>query len=246
MKVACLMPTYNRYPKVGYVVEEAVESFLRQDHPDRELIIHNDNPEQRLIFDHPMVRVINTEFRFPDLSSKIQFMIDNASKDCEAFARWDDDDIHLPWRLSMCLHRMREQGRVEWRASNHWFDPGKLSETLRPANNHVHSVWTRRCLELIGGKYPEKFSGYEDQAFNQALRKAKLPDGEIVPRLDIYYLYRWGTGGIHLSGPGGDAANLQRHYELIGKKKVTQTGDIIIQPRWRSDHVERAQIAATA
>ena len=81
-----------------------MESFLRQDHPDKELLILNDTPGQKLVFEHPQVRIFNAQRRFPDLSAKIQYMIDRAAGD--VFCRWDDDDLSLPWRLSYSLERL--------------------------------------------------------------------------------------------------------------------------------------------
>ena len=32
--VSCICPTYNRPPEYQHLVEEAIESFLRQDYPN--------------------------------------------------------------------------------------------------------------------------------------------------------------------------------------------------------------------
>lgn len=72
MRVSCLCPTYNRAPNLLHLVEEAIESFSRQDYPDKELIVCNDTPGQQLEFSHPQVRVLNVPERFATLSDKIQ------------------------------------------------------------------------------------------------------------------------------------------------------------------------------
>jgi hypothetical protein len=66
------MPTFNRYPALGWLVEEAVDSFLRQSDENCELIVCNDAPGQTLRFDHPRVKIINARQRFPTLSHKLQ------------------------------------------------------------------------------------------------------------------------------------------------------------------------------
>jgi len=242
-KISCIMPTYNRYPRSGYTVEEAVESFLRQDHQDKELLIINDTAEQPLVFNHPQVKIWNTDTRFPDLSAKIQFAIDNAAGD--VFCRWDDDDINLPWRLSLSLRRLQEGNNLEWRPRNYWFDPGTLKHNMGHGNSHVTAIWTRACLDAIGGVYPPKYSGYEDQAFNKAIADAGFPGGtERLPLEEVFYLYRWSTGGFHLSGAGGPPENLQRQYDNRIKEKVVQE-TIQIKPRWYYNHVERARVAAS-
>lgn len=240
--ITCIMPTFNRYPSLGWLVEEAVQSFLLQDYPNCELIIHNDSLENQLHYSHPRVRVLNTA-KFPDLSSKIQYCIEQGQGDY--FCRWDDDDINLPWRLSYSLPKVQARGDLEWRPKNYWFDVGHLSHNVGHANCHVTALWSRKCLELIGGVYPPKFSGYEDQAFNQALEKKGLPKGELIPKEDVFYLYRWSTGAHHLSGVGGSPENLQAHFDKLGKKELVKD-KFIIKPRWYRNHAERARMAAAA
>src|SRR2546429_75321 len=59
--VSCVCPTYAR-PEL---LEEAIESFLRQDYRGaKELIVLNDYACQTLELDHPEVRVVNVPKRF--------------------------------------------------------------------------------------------------------------------------------------------------------------------------------------
>ena len=52
------MTTYGR----ADMVEEALYSFLNQEYEgESELVIVNDYPLQKLIFDHPKVRIINLD-----------------------------------------------------------------------------------------------------------------------------------------------------------------------------------------
>ncbi len=239
MLISCLMPTYNRYPSMGFLVEEAVESFIRQDHQDRELLICNDTPGQLLEVHHPKVKVFNLQERLPTLSDKLQFLIDHAQG--EAFCRWDDDDISLPHRLSFSQRKLGD--KLEWRAGNYWWDTGTLTEVAHAGNTHVQSIFRRSCLDVIGGKYPPKLSGYEDQAFNKALVQAGFPRlGEVVAPGEIYYLYRWATGSLHLSGVGGPPENLQAHYDTLGTRPIA-TGVYKVQPRWRTNHLARVGFA---
>ena len=47
--------TYGRVS----TLEEAIYSFLQQDYPgEKELVIVNDYPKQKLIFDHPEIKII--------------------------------------------------------------------------------------------------------------------------------------------------------------------------------------------
>jgi hypothetical protein len=240
MLISCLCPTFNRYPALGHLLEEAVESFLRQDYPDRELIVCNDTPGQVLSCENPRVKVFNLPERFRCLTDKIQFMIDAAQGD--AFCRFDDDDISLPWRLSYSVAKLRDN--IEWRAENYWFDcpPEPLREVRGPGNTHVMAIWTREALNRIGARYPANLCGGEDQAFNRLLTAhGHAPRGDVIPADQMFYIYRWGTGSRHLSGKADySAADPHRaHYEEIGRQPITQ-GAFAIKPHWRRDYVALA------
>jgi glycosyltransferase involved in cell wall biosynthesis len=120
--VSCICCTYNRAPEYQHLVEEGIESFLRQDYPAdrRELIIHNDCPSQVLrpqvlrlgpgfIAVHEgdgswtyegvgKVRVYHSPRRIGSLGEKYNFAIQQARGDL--VCPWEDDDISLPWRIS--------------------------------------------------------------------------------------------------------------------------------------------------
>lgn len=239
--ISCLMPTFNRGPELAYLVEESIESFLRQDHPDKELIICNDTPGYRLHLPHNIrnIRTLNLSNRLPTLSDKIQLMITEAKG--EYLCRWDDDDISLPHRLALSLQKIG--GRLEWRSSNHWYDVGTLSETPNAGNSHVHSLWHRDVLKRFpGGVYPQKLSGNEDQTFNQLLVNAGIGNCDRIPREEIYYLYRWNTGSHHLSGLAGPRPGHQDHYDALGRE-ILNRGDRVLFPQWYSNHIARVQVA---
>ena len=165
-------------------------------------------------------------------------MIDAAPADANAFCRWDDDDLSLPHRLSYSLNKLGD--KLEWRAENYWFDNGELHEITGAANTHIMSLFTRECLEVMGG-YPAKHTGNEDKAFNAALGGCGInKSGEKIPTQDIYYLYRWGTGSRHLSGAGGTTDQLQQHWNNIGTLPVEQ-GTYEIKPRWYRNYIAYAE-----
>lgn len=228
MLISCILPTYNRYPSLGFLLEEAVESFLRQDHEDRELVICNDCPGQYLVFNHPQVRVLNLLTRFPSLGQKLQYIIEQCQGDY--LCRWDDDDISLPHRLSLSAARIR--GRLEWHPQNYWYMPGDiLYHDMSHGNTHISAIFTREVVELMNG-YPDGF-GDEDQKFNNNLARLQLLDNRcFLEPEEMFYLYRWGTGSQHLSGTG----HLEKAYNQIGKQPVTE-GTIQIRPHWRRDYV---------
>ena len=58
--ISVLTLTYKRH----HLLEEAIESFLRQKTEDCEMIVINDNPEVEYVFDHPQIFIINHNKRF--------------------------------------------------------------------------------------------------------------------------------------------------------------------------------------
>ena len=105
MKIACLMPTYNRIPHKQDLIEEALHSFLLQDYENRELIICNDTPNQRLHFADEIfgdkVVIQNLDERFSTLSDKIQFMIDSSDADAFCPVKMVYDQTDGSWSYSL-------------------------------------------------------------------------------------------------------------------------------------------------
>jgi len=100
--VSCICPTYNRCPDYQWLVEEAVESFLRQDYPAdrRELIVLSDAPGQELI----PPSGVTVQMKWPRVSSlgeKYNYGI--AVSRGDLICPWEDDDISLPWRISQAV-----------------------------------------------------------------------------------------------------------------------------------------------
>lgn len=92
--VSCLMPTADR-PRF---VPQAIRYFLRQDHPERELVIVDDGaePVAGLVPAHPRIRYLRLPRR-RSLGEKRNVACEAAAG--EILVHWDDDDWHAPWRL---------------------------------------------------------------------------------------------------------------------------------------------------
>lgn len=148
--VSCLMPTFGRLPDRRRLVEEAVESFLRQalHYPaDRmELVILNDCAGQTIELpsddwligvanlDPAWVRravvIHNTADRAPSLGEKRNRLTWLARGDI--LLPWDDDDISLPCRVLLSVAALYDMPRDEVQASgvgghsliHHYVNPG--------------------------------------------------------------------------------------------------------------------------
>ena len=93
--VSCIMPTYNRRPFVA----QAIAYFLRQDYPNRELIIVDDgtDPVGDLVPDDTRIRYLRLPYK-STLGAKRNLSCRQAQG--EIIAHWDDDDWMAPWRLT--------------------------------------------------------------------------------------------------------------------------------------------------
>jgi len=236
VKVSCILLTYNRPPEHLVLIEEAIQSFLLQDYPEKELVVLNDCPGQYLECDAPGVVVINVPKRFRTLGEKRNAAI--ALTDGSALLPWDDDDIMLPWRISMSVRRLTDADYFN--PARYWLmTPTKLHRAHPRGTAHGCSIFTRNAFDRIGG-YPHINIG-EDASFEWALRRTRSVTVVSGPELEIsdwYYVLRWGVGGAHLSAQG----NAEGRYEEIGRRPI-YPGRYLLRPHWEQDYTARTRAA---
>ena len=93
--ISCKCITYGRVD----LLEESIESFIKQEYPGKkELIIVNDYPLQKLVYNHPDVKIYNLDSTFSTIGEKENFAVSKCS--AEIIAVWDDDDVALPNHLT--------------------------------------------------------------------------------------------------------------------------------------------------
>ncbi len=245
--VSCLCMTYNRSPDKQYLIEEAIESFLRQDYPNKELIVLNDCPGQELVCDAPGVRIINLPERFAVARRQAQCRGPPLASG-ELLAIWDDDDISLPWRLTLS---------VELLGDADYFNPRRYWQTHRDGTfrpdgadiGHLTSLYTRTAFETVGG-YPSQ-SYAADTVFHDTLlatmeRVVEPSRGNVDLTIgQLYYIYRIGISPVHIS------IHAEGYYTYLGTLPI-QSGRFVLNPHWRQDYeaeiralVNEAQTVAT-
>jgi hypothetical protein len=233
--VSCISSTYNRAPNHQYLVEEAIESFLRQTYPNKELILMNDCPGQELVCDAPGVRVINVPERFSNYGDKLNAAI--ALSRGELIAPWDDDDINLPWRLALSVQRLGDADYFNPKRFWFWDNDGLRAEPMINVGHNL-SLYRRTAFETVQ-RYPPIGSGVDaalDAKFQKQVRCVGTPGGGLqdLTNDQLYYIYRWGHSPAHLSAAASEeerAANYQR----IGTRPV-QKGRYVLHPHWRTDY----------
>lgn len=240
--VSCICLTYNRPPDRQYLVEEAIESFLRQDYPNKELIVLNDCPGQELVCDAPGVRVINVSQRYPTLGDKHNAAIQMSQG--ELIAIWDDDDINLPWRLSYSVERLGSADYFNPRA--YWFIDGNGLHFDHPVGYaHNASLFTRAAFDAVGG-YPSINVGQDAEM--DGMLPAKMPNiidphrgAPKLTRGEWFYIYRWGVSPIHQSSMGVS----DETWRLIGERPIQQ-GVFKLDPHWREDYLAKTRALVDA
>jgi glycosyltransferase involved in cell wall biosynthesis len=229
MKVSCICPTYNRVAARPDLLEEAIESFLKQDYPaDKELIVLNDHPGQKIVYTGPQVKVVNYPVRFSTLGEKYNYAIREIAIG-DLICTWEDDDISLPHRLSLSVERIGNADYFNPRA--YYFACGGSIKLEYPAQGYAHncSMFTRKAFVTVGG-YPF-VSGPQDAHMDGLLRShCKVVDGLKFPE-ETFFIYRWGVSDMHLSGQA-DTQKAYNHYA----SEATKTGTYYLYPHWAHDY----------
>jgi glycosyltransferase involved in cell wall biosynthesis len=176
------------------VLDECVHSFLIQDYPgEKELVILNDYPHLELVYDSPNVKVINDKKRHSSLGAKRNACIERCEG--EIICVWDDDDIHLPHRISMNINKMSGHYYVMPNCHIYYSTNGMglVDFPLRGQAFFYKDLW-----KDVGG-YPRIEVG-EDWGFENKIRDANCFYQYTINPTRVDYIYRWGiTGSYHSS-----------------------------------------------
>lgn len=229
-KVSCLCPTFARTA----LLEEAIESFLRQDYEgEAELIVCNDFPAQTLRFEHPRVKMVNLPERARNLGVKRNATAQHATG--VYLLTWGDDDVHLPSRISRMVNfAMKHEVTFALEGSHFCLYGGKMAKnTHSTAGAHV----IEKNLYYHLGQIPEMSLG-EDVAFNNKVlshQKGVYKACDDPPQ----FIYRWSSGRPHISAfgaketdPYGRMLRLAEEAVNTGKEPA---GEIELKPQWRQD-----------
>jgi glycosyltransferase involved in cell wall biosynthesis len=141
--VSCVMPTRNRRPWVA----QAIRYFLRQDYPERELLILDDGEDHvpDLVPDDPRIRYVALD--------RPMILGEKRNRACELargaiIAHWDDDDWHAPHRLSYQVAELEGRG-AEMCGPNRvlFFDPvaGRAWQYEYPTGKRVWVAGGAMC-----------------------------------------------------------------------------------------------------
>jgi glycosyltransferase involved in cell wall biosynthesis len=239
-KISCYCATYGR----PWALEEAIESFIRQDYEgEKELIVLNDYTGHFLICDHPDVLVFNAPARITPLGQKFNETVALCTGDI--LFPWEDDDIYLPNKISYTIDHMQND-----------FFHTHLGFMEAPANTlvvsgnyfHCNMAFSRTLWDRVGG-YITIDRCELDINFLQRMKNAAGFTHHVIPPEDIFYIYRWGSvNSFHASGWGNTDVKVSDGAARIvaeqARKGIVPQGDYILQPHWSYDYITAAAHAA--
>jgi len=191
------------------------------------MVVINDSPDVKYIYDHPNVKIINTEFRFPSISKKLEW----GYKQCQNnyIYRLDDDDLLGPNSLGIVKNGVNIDADYDiYRSDSHYFFVNNKFEKLSDNINNGN-VYSKKYLDGI--KFPDK-SGDEDVDItfhhNAKIFTLKFPT----------MIYRWGMNTYHISGWGKQSSDtiLNNTDKLIRTK---ERGEIILNPHFKEDYYKQ-------
>jgi glycosyltransferase involved in cell wall biosynthesis len=228
-KVSCQCLTFGR----PGLLAEAVECFLRQDYPGpKELVVVNDQAGVILKIDAPDVRVFNLKKRVATVGGKRNFAAEKSTG--EILMPWDDDDIHLPWRISITIAEMTNHHY--FKAKRFWCLTDRKFKLERPGGGAPSMGAWSFDLFRRAGRYPEIQSGQDTEHQKAITRVAPdVLDIRYLPDDRVYYLYRWASGCWHLSGWGRGETGFNR--AAARAERDVRAGVHRVKPFWATDYV---------
>lgn len=233
MKYSVIVLSYGRVRHL----ENALACLLAQDYPDDfEILIFNSCVQQTLVFDNPLVKIINAKERPKTLGACRNAAIEAATG--THLIILDDDDACLSNFVSTFAKGFADGSQWIHHSSQFYAVGDTIKDIVRGTFNTV--AFTRDAW-LKSGKYAEQTVG-EDRSL--VGRITATCNGRIldIPEREVSAIYCWGHGDVyHVSGMGADTprnnsyaraeADLMRRL----RNKSEPSGTIILNPRMRCD-----------
>lgn len=235
--ISCKCITYGRVE----FLEEAIESFLRQKYDGKkELVIVNDYPLQKLVYDHPEIKIFNLCSTFATIGDKENFAVSQCEG--EIIAVWDDDDLALPNHLeNIATYFTKGTDLLHWNNGIFMMEQ-KIIKLTSLGNSGI--CYSKQIWQRLGGHYKQN-AGY-DMTFVLAIQDMGANIVRAIPPDNkVSWVYTWGGGSYHMSGQGTDTDDrpnvLVRHAFHIENLRIQgkiPTGKIHLSPNWKHDYVK--------
>lgn len=228
--ISALCITYGR----PHNLEEAIESFLRQDYPNKELIIVNDLAEQTLIFDHPQVKIFNFKDRFFSIGLKRNKSAELSSG--EILTLWDDDDIYLPWALSQFVIEFEQNPAVGLiKPDMAWVYIDNILEFRHGLAANI--AFTKKAFNDVGGfvniDLGEDINLLDRLVINLTPKRFKNLS---LRKEDYAFICVWHRDSYHLSDKENGIFGFTKVEQYVKSKLIEPL--VVLSPHWKHDYVE--------
>jgi glycosyltransferase involved in cell wall biosynthesis len=175
--VSCIMPTYER----RRYVPQAIQSFLHQDYPNRELIIVDDGQDPVGDLAQGLANVRYFHVARTSIGAKRNLACKQAAG--EIIAHWDDDDWYSPDRLryqaapiladKADVTGLENAFVLELPRGEFWTTEPQLHQRLFVGNVHGGTLVYRKDLWSQGLRYPEVNLAEDAWLLTRATRQGK-------------------------------------------------------------------------
>lgn len=211
MKIGCVCPTYKRPQLLG----RAIHCFLRQSYTNAYLVVLDDAGQYESR-EHEHWKLVSQDQRYASLGGKRQAGIGMLPADCDAYMRWDDDDVYFPHALQSVAAAL---ARKPWAQPRLVYETGKGPSWLQATEAFAVSPVTRRENWGYGGCWAytldahQALGGYDDNPerscnddldmAHKALRKFG-PSADSTADVHPWYWYNRDPGVTKISDEGVD------------------------------------------
>lgn len=227
--ISCVCPTVGKTKHL----EEAVQSFLMQTYPNKEMIIFNNYPRMDIAFEHPNVKVINYK-------GEINGIGDARNKGNEFttgryVCTWDDDDISLSDRLVNLYANL-----ISW---EHPRVVGVIGGALYSEGNIIKKCDTIFASNsLISKEFLDTtpYDSVDDDDHKMLAKLSKYNQGRFYVG-EPTYIYRWATNTYHVSGFTTNVHN-SRQRLLNWADSIGLPSQYQLTPYWERDYQKDADL----
>jgi glycosyltransferase involved in cell wall biosynthesis len=226
--ITAICPTFNRPKLLG----RAIRAFEKQTYENRFLIIVDDLGQYKNQGGKNW-RLVSFPQRIMSLGEKNNVCAALAPRETWAYAKWDDDDIYMPWHLEALADALSIGEWVQPRhAIDFWNGRWCIVETFNRRNPNkfcYHGCWayTRELFKKVGG-YRGEYAG-DDGEFQNRLLKKGFHSVDIDPRFQPSYWYnRPLTNRISEKGGSADV------YWGMMPDPLIYAGEV---PKWQDETV---------
>lgn len=234
--ISVLIPTFCR----TNLLNEALQCYLNQDVAcETELVILNDFEAQTLVFDHPRVRIINETVRRP-IGEKRNQLLSLAKYPWVNW--WDDDDIFLNFRLSICFNAITSKRCRLVREQRQWnLKNGSLS--LGDAYPFGPTLTQKSAIEQAGG-FPSNERFADKILFNNMIRAGFFLHEPVINSMPST-IHRFNIPNYSHVTDFSEDCNNQNRIQAIRRLTlgIEPEGKVVLNPALKADYQKMCEEA---